>query len=239
MCIAAASAGRDDIVNIALQYFFTSTGAAAAAAAPVVCAEMFAAALSVRPGAQVEVAELLLQDGIHDGRVTAGGKLPLKGVEIAVAQDARGGGRVVKRTLGDGVPALHLVVAAAAADPQPAKAARRLLVLLQRMLDTDGPYAPYIARPNAPAGSNGWMALHICAWNGDHGVKAAKILLQNGAVATTSVLTSAEGWSMRRLLLQSGAELPLKKTKGQKIWVDDAKRPDWMEPYYQRFDDSY
>ena len=84
MCIAAATAGRDDIVNIALQYFATAT---AAAAAPTVCAEMFAAALSVRPGAQIEIAELLLllQAGA-EGAVPSSGALPLKCVEIAVVQ---------------------------------------------------------------------------------------------------------------------------------------------------------
>ena len=65
-----------------------------------------------------------------------------------------------------------------------------------------------------------------CAWNGDNGVKAAKVLLKYGAVATTEILLQAEGWSMRRLLLQHGAELPVKKKKGQSLWHDDHARPE-------------
>lgn len=84
------------------------------------------------------------------------------------------------------------------------------------------------------------MPLAICSWNGDNGVKAAKLLLQYGAVATTEILLQAEGWSMRRLLLQQGqAELPVKVTKGQRLWHDDAERPSWMQPYYDAFDDNY
>ena len=141
----------------------------------------------------------------------------------------------------DQVTALHLVVAATAADPQPAKTARRLLQLVEALLDPPGPYG---ARPNAATKSESdrqrHMPLAICAWNADHGVKVAKVLLQHGAVATTEILLQAEGWSMRRLLLQMGrAELPLKKAKGQRLWHDDERRPIHMQPYYAAFEDNY
>jgi len=170
----------------------------------------------------------------------------VQGYQIDVASDPRGGGRLVERSLGDQVTALHLVVAAAASDPQPTRTAHHLVQLVETLLDPRGPYG---ARPNAPTGSGAGsparqrhMPLAIAGWNGDHGVKVAKVLLQYGAVATTEILLQAEGWSMRRLLLQVGkAELPVKKTKDQQLWHDDRsnRRPTWMQPYYTTFDDSY
>jgi len=285
MCVAAAKAGRDDIVRMALTYWRQrqqqqqQQGECA-----VVCAEMFAASLRQRP-AELGIAELLLEEGVvttHGG--PQGGLLPSlgkatatataaslaggggggqqrqrqRGYEIdVVVSDPRGGGRVVSRSLGDRVTALHLVVAAAAADPQPTRTARRLIRLLETLLDPAGPYA---ARPNAPTtpaqqvqgGQQGrrHLPLAICAWNGDNGVKAAKVLLQYGAVATTEILLQAEGWSMRRLLLQYGAELPVKKKNKKKVagagqsqstmlWHDDRARPEWMKPFYDAFDDNY
>ena len=82
------------------------------------------------------------------------------------------------------------------------------------------------------------MPLSICVWNRDHGVKPAKLLLQHGAVVSTEILLQAEGWSMRRLLLEK-AELPVKRSKDQRLWHDDAARPSWMQPYYDAFDDNY
>lgn len=262
MCVAAAKAGRDDIVQTALAYFASQSRDTTQMNTEhqVVCAQMFAASLCQRP-AEVAIAELLLSNGA----VTTIGLLPTipgiaspqnhrrqarlhsvqqQGYHIGVAtSDPRSGGRLTSRTLGSRVTALHLVVAAAAADPQPPRTARRLLELVQALLDPRGPYGG--VRPNTPTSGGSHdqqrhMPLAICGWNGDHGVKAAKILLQAGAVATTEILLQAEGWSMRRLLLQTGkAELPVKRSKYQRLWHDDNRRPAWMQPYYTAFDESY
>ena len=212
MCVAAARAGRDDIVRIALENFNLPYDPAAG----MLCAQMLQAALSARPAA-VEVARMLVETGAVDPMEP----LPLRDVSVNVSV----GGRTTSRILGDGVSVLHLAIAAQAANPQPARQERAVEGFSRWLLGLRG------VRPNVPT-AKGEMPLLIAAWNGDVGVKAAKLLLEHGAVATTDILLAAEGWSMRRQLLRAGAELPARR-RGQGIWHDDDQRPDWMESHYQ------